>query len=219
MNEELESLLAEQVAYYRARAAEYDETGSFAADDGYRALVDALEAFSPGGRVLELACGTGQWTAQLARHAAHLTALDASPEMIALNRTHVGRDDVEYLEADVFAWHPRERYDVVFFSAWLSHVPPQMFERFWSLVAGCLDQGGRVFAIDELPAVEQLESRLSSSVAPAVERRVSSGESYRAVKVFYDPVELERKLSALGWEVTVLTAGWRFFYLTGARAS
>ncbi|MDQ6821305.1 MAG: class I SAM-dependent methyltransferase [Actinomycetota bacterium] len=218
LDEQLDSLLTEQIAYYRARAPEYDATGSFVADDAYPALVAALEAFVPRGRVLELACGTGQWTAQLARHATHLTALDASAEMIALNRTRVGRGDVEYVEADVFAWSPSERYDVVFFSAWLSHVPPQMFERFWSLVARCLGRDGRAFAIDELPAVEQLESRLSGTVAPVVERRLSSGESYRTVKVFYDPVELETRLNGLGWRVTVRPAGWRFFYLTGTPA-
>lgn len=218
MNEDLDSLLAEQVAYYRARAAEYDETGSFTADDAYPALLAALENFSPRGRVLELACGTGQWTVQLARYATHLTAVDASAEMIGLNRAQVGRGDVEYLEADLFAWSPPQRYDVVFFSAWLSHVPPQRFEHFWSLVDRCLDRGGRVFAIDELPAVESLESRLGGSVAPVVERRLSTGESYRAVKVFYEPAELERKLMALGWRATVRATGWRFFHLTGARA-
>jgi ubiquinone/menaquinone biosynthesis C-methylase UbiE len=219
MDERLDLLLAEQIAYYRARAAEYDQTGSFINDDAYPALVEALEAFSPRGRVLELACGTGQWTVELARHATVLTGLDASAEMLALNRARLGRDDVDYVEADVFAWNPTERYDVVFFSAWLSHVPPQRFEEFWSLVERCLDAGGRVFAIDELPAVESLESRLAGSVAPVVERRLSTGETYRAVKVFYEPAELERRLSALGWDATVSPAGWRFFYLTGARAS
>jgi hypothetical protein len=57
--DELDELLAEQVAYYRARAAEYDATA--AVDDASRAtLLEALEAFAPQGRVLELACGTGQ---------------------------------------------------------------------------------------------------------------------------------------------------------------
>ncbi len=219
MDKDLDSLLAEQVAYYRARASEYDETGSFTADDAYPALLAALEAFSARGRVLELACGTGQWTAPLARYATHLTAVDASTEMIALNRTQVGRDDVEYVEADLFAWSPPRRYDVVFFSAWLSHVPPQLFARFWSLVDRCLDREGRVFVIDELPAVESLELRLTGSVAPVVERRLSTGQSYRAVKVLYEPCELERKLAALGWRVTVRTASWRFFYLTGGRGA
>ncbi len=33
---------------------------------------------------------------------------------------------------------------------WLSHVPPGQFDDFRSLVARCLNPGGRVFLIDSL---------------------------------------------------------------------
>jgi len=157
-HDELDALVAEQTAYYRARAGEYDNTSAF--DPSSRAeLVAALEAFAPRGRVLELACGTGEWTVELVKHASQLTALDASPEMLALNQERVGRADVRYLQADLFAWTPPERYDVVFFSAWLSHVPPQSFEDFWALVAACVTDDGRVFLIDDLPAVVEVSRR------------------------------------------------------------
>ena len=212
--DELDGLLAEQRAYYRARASEYDETSPVdeGVDSSSRApLVAALESFAPRGRVLELACGTGQWTVELAKHASQLTAVDASPEMIALNRARVARPDVRYLEADLFAWTPVERYDVVFFAAWLSHVPPQRFEDFWALVASCLNPDGRVFFIDELPAVAAHEQLLVNNAAPAVERRLTTGERYRAVKVFYDPAELSLRLAELGWQVELETVGWRFY--------
>jgi 2-polyprenyl-3-methyl-5-hydroxy-6-metoxy-1,4-benzoquinol methylase len=38
----------------------------------------ALAAFRPTGQILELACGTGIWTEQLARYASELIAVDAS---------------------------------------------------------------------------------------------------------------------------------------------
>jgi SAM-dependent methyltransferase len=43
----------------------------------------ALDAFRPGGDVLELAAGTGWWTARLAPHARSVTAVDAAPEALA----------------------------------------------------------------------------------------------------------------------------------------
>ena len=61
---DLDALLAEQVAYYRARAQEYSETAipelptgelMRARDD----LIAALDEFRPSGHVLELACGPG----------------------------------------------------------------------------------------------------------------------------------------------------------------
>jgi SAM-dependent methyltransferase len=84
--DELIQLLGEQIAYYSARAIEYDRTAPFTDHDGDPELSAALERFAPRGRVLELACGTGQWTKELAEYAMELTAVDASEEMLTLNR-------------------------------------------------------------------------------------------------------------------------------------
>lgn len=211
---ELEDLLAEQIAYYRTRADEYDATyplDAHADADARAQLLTALAAHTPYGRVLELACGTGQWTVELARHATAVTAVDAAPEALAICRQRVGAAHVHLVEADLFAWRPPARYDFVFFSAWLSHVPPQRFDAFWALVADCLTPGGRVFVIDELPAVAAVERATPGQPAPAVRREVASGQAFRAVKVLYTPDELRARLDALGWNADVRTMGWRFF--------
>ena len=174
----------------------------------------ALETFAPRGQVLELACGTGQWTGELAKYASSVTALDSSPEMLAINRANVSQQNVRYLHADMFRWSSSERYDVVFFSAWLSHVPPQRFEEFWALVKDCLNDTGRVFVIDERPAVAATEQTVQGVAVPAVDRSLRSGARYRTVKVFYEPDELKQRLGKLGWEVQVRPVGWRCFYAT-----
>lgn len=214
----LERLLAEQVAYYRSFAPEYDVNSPLPHDDASRAaLVAALDAFQPRGEVLELACGTGQWTAELVRHASHVTALDAAPEMLALASARVKDVRARFVEADIFGWRPEQRYDAVFFSAWLSHVPPQRFDPFWALLDACLTDRGRVFLIDELPAVKTEERLVPGAVAPAVKRPLAGGEG-RVVKVFYEPEALRERLADLGWALDVHTVGWRFFYAAGARA-
>ncbi|MFF5296220.1 methyltransferase domain-containing protein [Paractinoplanes globisporus] len=222
-DDELEGLLAEQIAYYRTRAGEYDATYPLdaRADPGARAeLVAALAALAPFGRVLELACGTGQWTVELARHATTVTAVDAAPEALAICRRRVGAAGVRLVEADVFTWRPRERYDFVFFAGWLSHVPPQRFDAFWALVADCLAPGGLVFVIDELPAVAAVERPAAGEQpAPAVRREVGGGQAFRAVKVLHDPDELRVRLGALGWDADVTTVGWRFFAASVRRVS
>ncbi len=81
-----------------------------------------------------------------------------------------------------------------------------------------LARGGRVFFIDELPAVAARERVVEGAAAPAVERSLRSGERFRAVKVFYEPDELRARLIELGWEVSISTAGWRFYYGSGGRA-
>jgi SAM-dependent methyltransferase len=84
----LDVVLAEQMAYYAAVAAEYD-SHSLPAPGGDE-LVHAIEAFQPEGRVLELACGRGRWTGELLRFASEVTAVDAAPEMLAIAAEHLG---------------------------------------------------------------------------------------------------------------------------------
>lgn len=218
MPAELEALLAEQVAYYRARAAEYDATSLWNIEALRAPLSAALEAFGPRGEVLELACGTGQWTEQLAVNASRLAAVDASPETLAIAAARVRDERVRFIQSDIFAWQPEQRYDVVFFAAWLSHVPPQRFESFWALVERCLKPSGRVFFIDDLPVAAAEEQLIADAIAPAVQRLLNSGARYRTVKVFYEPTELQSQLAKLGWNIEINTVGRRLYYATANRS-
>src|SRR5207248_1291533 len=106
---DLEQLLEEQLAYYRARAPEYVETafpelGSDTLEAARREFVRALDDFAPEGDVLELACGPGTWTAQLLGHAATLTAVDGSSEMLRLAAAKVPAQSVRFIQADLFRW-------------------------------------------------------------------------------------------------------------------
>jgi demethylmenaquinone methyltransferase/2-methoxy-6-polyprenyl-1,4-benzoquinol methylase len=71
----------EQLAYYRAVTAEYEDHAVDA--PGQEELLAAIDSFRPTGDVLELACGPGVWTERLERSAASVTALDGAPEMPA----------------------------------------------------------------------------------------------------------------------------------------
>ncbi len=140
-----DAVMAEQIAYYRAVAAEYD-SHSLQAPGGDE-LVEAIESFRPEGSVLELACGRGRWTAELLRYASEVTAVDAAPEMLAVAAERLSQDSrARFFEADVFDWRPEARFDVVFFGFLLSHVPEEHFDAFWSLVADSLAPGGRAYS-------------------------------------------------------------------------
>lgn len=222
-----DDVLREQVAYYRARAPEYDDwfyrRGAY--DRGgqhtrrWRAEVEdvhaALAAARPSGHVLELACGTGLWTERLVPFATVLTAVDAAPEVIAINRRRVAPAAVDYRVADLFDWQPDRRYDFVFFGFWISHVPASRFIAFWSMVARCLTTGGRVFFADS-------RCHSDSTGGGAVpgdprstrsRRRLRDGREFEIVKIFYKPDDLAAQLAALGWTATV--RGTENFFLYG----
>jgi len=57
--------------------------------DRLHAIVAEAAAAAPGGRVLEIGCGTGAVTARLASLGAQVTALDQSPEMLEQARSRI----------------------------------------------------------------------------------------------------------------------------------
>jgi SAM-dependent methyltransferase len=211
---DLDTLLAEQVAYYRARAPEY-EAGALDLPGGQE-LEAALDRFRPAGEVLELAPGPGTWTEQLLRHADTITAVDSSPEMLALAARRV-RDDprARFVNADLFEWRPDREYDVVFFGFWLSHVPLERFDSFWETVGRCLRDDGRVFFVDD--AYRTPDELIEGEESATIRRRLEDGTTFRAVKVPHTARELESRLVGLGWNVQVHESSGPFYWGAGER--
>jgi demethylmenaquinone methyltransferase/2-methoxy-6-polyprenyl-1,4-benzoquinol methylase len=227
------ALLDEQRAYYRARAREYDRwwerTGRFdrGADANARWFEEAatlrreLARFDPRGDVLELACGTGIWTRELAGFASRLVAVDASPEMLEINRERVGDPAVEYVQTDLFEWRPpRHTFDVCFFGFWLSHVPEARFTRFWETVRAALRPNGRVFFVDSARTDRStaVDHVLPERDDETMLRRLDDGREFRIVKRFYAPERLISRLRELGWSADVRHTG-EFFIYGSARAA
>lgn len=195
-----DDVLASQLDYYRRRAAEYDAT-AYGDLEAARARIERIVGdFAPSGAVLEVACGTGMWTQALAGAADTVTALDAAPETIAIARERVRADNVTFEVADVFSWATTARFDVIFFSAWLSHVPAERFGEFWRILRGLLAEGGRALFVDEPAEIRDKETYVPGADG-IVERRLNDGSTYRIVKNFIDPERLEQQLRDLGWTV------------------
>jgi demethylmenaquinone methyltransferase/2-methoxy-6-polyprenyl-1,4-benzoquinol methylase len=210
-------LLGEQKRYYAERAPEYDdwwyrrgryqlEADALARWQADVAELDAaLEAFAPGGSVLELAAGTGIWTRKLTRLAERVIAVDANAETLALNTA-----EAELVQADVFEWEPQEPVDDVFSSFWLSHVPEARFDEFWALVRSALRPGGRVFLIDSAPTGRAGDDERQL-------RRLADGREFTIVKRYWQPEELAARVRPLGFELDLrVTANGSFVFGGGS---
>lgn len=198
--------LADQVVYYRRRASEYDATAYGDVAAARTRIARLVAEMHPTGKLLEIACGTGLWTEALAGFADTVTAIDAAPEVIEIARARVTSANVTFEVADVFSWSPSTRFDVVFFSAWLSHVPMSGFDEFWQLLRRLLVVGGRVLFIDEHVEVRDKELYVAD-LHEIVERRLGNGETFRVIKNFVDPEGLEARLREIGWECEVRRDG------------
>jgi ubiquinone/menaquinone biosynthesis C-methylase UbiE len=209
-DESIDTLIAEQVRYYRERASEYDQT-SRPDGDPFAAIHDEivadLSSLGPVDRAIELGAGTGAFTGAVGAISKEAIALDASPEMLAINRSRVDAPNVERIVGDVFTWAPDELADVVIFAFLLSHIPDGRFEGFWAAVERMLRPGGVAFVADEARHELWREEPAADPAGQLVYRTLNDGRRFRIVKVLWDPDELTRRLSRLGWDAVLKRQG------------
>jgi demethylmenaquinone methyltransferase/2-methoxy-6-polyprenyl-1,4-benzoquinol methylase len=218
----MSDLVAEQKRYYAERAPEYDDwwyrRGRYELDpvalarwrDDAAEAEAALEALAPLGDVLELAAGTGIWTRKLIRLADRVVAVDANAETLALNTS-----DAELVQSDVFELRPGERFELVFFSFWLSHVPEDRFDEFWKLVQAALAPDGRVFLVDS--GAGDSAHTGTGQAGWEETRSLADGRTFRIVKRRWWPEELVDRVRPLGFELDLHeTANGHFLYGAGA---
>jgi trans-aconitate methyltransferase len=115
----------------------YDDRHSFV----WKKAADLIDLLDPkeGERVLDLGCGTGHMTAQIAARGAAATGLDASVSMIAQARQNYPK--IKFVLADASDFQAGEPFDAVFSNAALHWMPEA--GRVVESVARALKPGGR----------------------------------------------------------------------------
>jgi demethylmenaquinone methyltransferase/2-methoxy-6-polyprenyl-1,4-benzoquinol methylase len=223
----MKNIIEQQIQYYRDRSTEYDEwflrLGRY--DKGetinnlwfseVKQLVDILDQFNAQGDVLELACGTGWWTEQLVRYANTITAVDASSEVMDINRSKLSGNScpINYEQHDLFTWQPDRKFDIIFFSFWLSHVPPELLDSFLDKIRISLKKNGRIFFIDSLPNnIATAHDQTFDKDNHINKRKINNGKEYDIIKVFYEPNELQRKFLEHGMKMSISKTANYFIY-------
>jgi SAM-dependent methyltransferase len=214
-----EPVLQEQMRYYRERAAEYDAT--ILSDDEatveplaqeLRALpANIMARLTPCEQALELACGTGIWTRPLLQVAQHILAVDASPEMLALNRAKVADARVIYQLADLFAWEAEAPVDLVFAAFWLSHVPAERLPSMLATLRRAVRPGGQLCIVDE---PDSSPVRPPATEDPDLEmRELRDGRQFQIVKIYRSPQRLAAHCRDAGFARVTIIPGTYFFGL------
>jgi SAM-dependent methyltransferase len=210
--------------YYGKRAVEYEQVyAKPERQPELAALTLLLQGLLAGHDVLELACGTGYWTAAVAPTARSLLATDVSPEVLELASQKsypVGR--VRLQLADAYA--PEQiggRFTAAFAGFWWSHVPRQELRRFLGPLHRRLGSGARVVLCDNR-YVEGSSTPLSRTDADGntyQRRGLQNGATYEVLKNFPSPDELDRVLGVHGATdiaLTELLYYWCVTYRVGA---
>lgn len=104
-------------------------------------LIDLLNP-QPGERVLDVGCGTGQLTSDIAARGADVLGIDSSPDMIAQARINYPKLAFRLVDAATF--RTDAPFDAVFSNAALHWMKPP--EPVVAAMAGALKPGGRLVA-------------------------------------------------------------------------
>lgn len=133
--------------YWVAATAEADEASyrASAVRDAAELLDGLPQPLAPTARVLDLGCGIGRLSAQVAGHCAEVIGVDVSPEMIAAaRRLHAGPSGLRFATNSGvdLADFPDGYFDLVFSYSVLPHVPEDVLECYFLEVGRVLRVGG-----------------------------------------------------------------------------
>jgi ubiquinone/menaquinone biosynthesis C-methylase UbiE len=212
-------MLNEQIAYYRARAKEYDQSigATEEPQEAFAKAAGLLRTMGPFEQVLELACGTGNWTRDLLQIGREFTALDAAPEMLEIARRKLGNAPVRFERVNLFQWEPMQEYDLVFFAFWLSHVPPEELDAFLDKVRRAVRPGGSMVIVDQYAPTLEDRELIKEEGGIYAQRPLRDGRTFTIVKVFYNLAALQDTLERLGFEVVIHKLDDVFFFLVARR--
>ena len=220
----------QMVAYYEARAPEYDDRylrrGRYSHgpihDTAWHSELDAAGRWLDGlpirGEIVELAAGTGWWSPLLASKG-EASLYDATEAPLAVARERLVAHGLRAHLHVRDAWaEPDRPVDALFAGFWLSHVPPQRLPAFLALTRRWLRPGGLFAFIDSLGDPQSGAVDRVAPVDGVSVRRVADGREFRVVKIDHEPAVLAQAMSEAGFEAVSVTTTGRFFVLGVGRA-
>jgi demethylmenaquinone methyltransferase/2-methoxy-6-polyprenyl-1,4-benzoquinol methylase len=220
--EALESVGADQIAYYRARAPWYDDAYDCAGDydrgpelnahwlADLSTVERALRASPVRGDCVELGAGTGYWTERVVNRVQRLWALDAAPEVLSIAQARLGAraSRVEFDVVDLWRWQPRRTWDSAVAFFFLEHVPDELLPGLLASLHDALAPGAPFFVAEGAAYDSE----------PQIETRSIDGRAYDVVERRRSPGEFETAFASAGFSVESMTVtGGRLVHLVALR--
>ena len=219
------------IEYYAARASEYDDwylrRGRYERgpihDAAWNAELDTaggwLDRLPLGGRIVELAAGTGWWSPLLASKGELWLYDAAEPPLERARERLVAHGLRAHIHVrDAWAAPEGEPADGLFAGFWLSHVERARTVEFLAVARAWLRPGGRLALIDSLPDPQSGAADHPAPTSDLAVRRLDDGREFTIVKVYRSVEEIATALAAAGFAAIEVTTTGRFFVLVTAAA-
>jgi demethylmenaquinone methyltransferase/2-methoxy-6-polyprenyl-1,4-benzoquinol methylase len=207
----------DMVRYYAQRAAEYERIYELPErQDDLRALRAAVESACAGRRVLDVACGTGYFSACAVRSALALDGVDANAETLALARAKE-LPRARFTLGDAYRLSPPAApYSGALCTFWWSHVPKERLDEFLQGLHRMLAPGASVlFADNRYVAGSSTPIARTDAAGNTYQvRRLADGSEHEVLKNFPGAAELVACGMRFGAAVEVrhLTYYWTLRY-------
>jgi SAM-dependent methyltransferase len=209
----------DMAAYYAKRAATYEEIYQRPErQDELLTLQVRVQELMEGHDVLELACGTGFWTEQIAATAKSVLATDINPEMIALAEAkQLPAGKATFALQDINTFETDRKFSACFLGFWWSHVGRQDQVRFIAQLREKLGKDILLVMIDNGYVEEQSTpiARTDADGNTYQFRTLPNGERYEVMKNFPTDSGLRKKLSPITRELRILRL--EYYWLLSCR--
>lgn len=199
-------IIEEMRRYYDARAPWHDRYMSYKSNEQMeellRPMIGIIENLVTGKRVLEIACGTGNWTEVLAQRAASVTAIDSSPASLALARSKLAHhQNVTLMESDAYCLKDiTDSYQLLFSADWWSHVPKSSLAAFLDSALSRILPGSKAIFTDMtlIDYFRQEACHYDDDNNRISVRRLPDGSEFNVIKNFPSESELKNTLAHYG---------------------
>jgi ubiquinone/menaquinone biosynthesis C-methylase UbiE len=197
------AMVDRQIEYYAGRAAEYERIYDKPGRQEELSRIKQWVGGSLHGRhVLEVACGTGYWTAIAAATASSIVAMDANEAVLQIARAkRLPPERVTFLQGDAYEFHSLPgRFDAALIGFWWSHVPLSRQALFLAQLQRVLLPGALVLMFDNtwVSGESTPISRTDEEGNTYQERRLDDGRVFEIIKNHPSQQTLQATLGSVG---------------------
>ncbi len=196
------------IIYYNKRAKEYDKVYQNPLEqDDLSASSSLFQNLVAQKKVLEIACGTGYWTEQMARTARSVHATDVNEVLIEIAKKRQFTGDVTFEVADMYSLPDNQKYDVVFGGFIWSHIMLQNLDLLLDKIKNCLNPNGVIVFIDSNPVDGTPHDTKSIRTTDELgnsyqQRQLEDGSFHLVLKNFPSKDFIYQKLSRISTKIS-----------------
>lgn len=200
-------LIDEMNRYYEHRAPWHDEYMSYESNEKMetrlRPIIELIGPWVRDRKVLEIACGTGNWTQVLAKRARSVYAVDFSKSSLDIAQSKEYAQEVEFEIADAYCLDGvRSDFEVAFSGDWLSHVPRQRLRSFFKVLHEHLLPGATVIMVEMLfHSGLDFPFRLDEQDNRISDRTLPDGTTFEVIRNYLTEAELRDLLSGIATDI------------------